>query len=112
MSAHVSNFTPREIVGELDRYIVGQGKAKRAVAIAMRNRWRRQQVPMAGFVLAHLGHVPKIGEAFEAHDARFTAILATARHVKRVGIELLGRPSPNGERARRMDRAHNTKAAK
>ena len=37
-------FTPREIVGELDRYIVGQHKAKRAVAIALRNRWRRQQV--------------------------------------------------------------------
>jgi ATP-dependent HslUV protease ATP-binding subunit HslU len=39
------NFTPREIVGELDRYIVGQAKAKRAVAIALRNRWRRLQVP-------------------------------------------------------------------
>ena len=39
------NFTPREIVSELDRYIVGQGEAKRAVAIALRNRWRRQQVP-------------------------------------------------------------------
>jgi ATP-dependent HslUV protease ATP-binding subunit HslU len=39
------SFTPREIVGELDRYIVGQHKAKRAVAIALRNRWRRQQVP-------------------------------------------------------------------
>jgi ATP-dependent HslUV protease ATP-binding subunit HslU len=38
------NFTPREIVSELDRYIVGQDAAKRAVAIAMRNRWRRQQV--------------------------------------------------------------------
>jgi ATP-dependent HslUV protease ATP-binding subunit HslU len=38
-------LTPREIVSELDRYIVGQGDAKRAVAIAMRNRWRRQQVP-------------------------------------------------------------------
>ena len=36
-------FTPREIVGELDRYVVGQRKAKRAVAIALRNRWRRQQ---------------------------------------------------------------------
>ena len=36
---------PREIVGELDRYIVGQAAAKRAVAIALRNRWRRQQVP-------------------------------------------------------------------
>lgn len=41
----VPNLTPREIVGELDRFIVGQAKAKRAVAIAMRNRWRRQQVP-------------------------------------------------------------------
>jgi ATP-dependent HslUV protease ATP-binding subunit HslU len=40
----VGNFTPRETVGELDRYIIGQHKAKRAVAIALRNRWRRQQV--------------------------------------------------------------------
>ena len=38
-------FTPREVVSELDRYIVGQREAKRAVAIALRNRWRRQQVP-------------------------------------------------------------------
>jgi ATP-dependent HslUV protease ATP-binding subunit HslU len=38
-------MTPREIVSELDRYIVGQNSAKRAVAIALRNRWRRQQVP-------------------------------------------------------------------
>ena len=40
----VAALTPREIVSELDRYIVGQKKAKRAVAIALRNRWRRQQV--------------------------------------------------------------------
>ena len=39
------SFTPRETVSELDRYIVGQNDAKRAVAIALRNRWRRQQVP-------------------------------------------------------------------
>jgi ATP-dependent HslUV protease ATP-binding subunit HslU len=39
-----TSFTPREIVSELDRYIVGQSAAKRAVAIALRNRWRRQQV--------------------------------------------------------------------
>jgi ATP-dependent HslUV protease ATP-binding subunit HslU len=39
------DFTPREIVSELDRYIVGQGAAKRAVAIALRNRWRRLRVP-------------------------------------------------------------------
>jgi ATP-dependent HslUV protease ATP-binding subunit HslU len=38
-------MTPREIVSELDRFIVGQRNAKRAVAIALRNRWRRQQVP-------------------------------------------------------------------
>lgn len=38
-------FTPREIVGELDKYIVGQQDAKRAVAIALRNRWRRKRVP-------------------------------------------------------------------
>ncbi|HMK69198.1 MAG TPA: ATP-dependent protease ATPase subunit HslU, partial [Stellaceae bacterium] len=40
-----SSFSPREIVSELDRHIVGQGDAKRAVAIALRNRWRRQQLP-------------------------------------------------------------------
>ncbi|MGE5546600.1 MAG: ATP-dependent protease ATPase subunit HslU [Solirubrobacterales bacterium] len=42
-----SSFSPREIVSELDRFIVGQHEAKRAVAIALRNRWRRQQLPDA-----------------------------------------------------------------
>jgi ATP-dependent HslUV protease ATP-binding subunit HslU len=41
---NIMNMTPQEIVGELDKHVVGQGKAKRAVAIALRNRWRRQQV--------------------------------------------------------------------
>ena len=41
----MSQLTPAQIVGELDRYIVGQHRAKRAVAIALRNRWRRQNVP-------------------------------------------------------------------
>ncbi len=41
----MSQMTPREIVSELDRFIVGQRNAKRAVAVALRNRWRRQQVP-------------------------------------------------------------------
>ena len=40
----MTSFSPREIVSELDRYIVGQSDAKRAVAIALRNRWRRQQL--------------------------------------------------------------------
>ncbi|HEY0010231.1 MAG TPA: ATP-dependent protease ATPase subunit HslU, partial [Tepidisphaeraceae bacterium] len=41
----MSSLTPKEIVVELDKYIVGQGDAKRAVAVAVRNRWRRQQLP-------------------------------------------------------------------
>src|SRR3990172_6139403 len=41
----MSDMTPREIVQELDKHIVGQEAAKRAVAIALRNRWRRIQVP-------------------------------------------------------------------
>ena len=41
----MTEFSPREIVSELDRFIVGQHDAKRAVAIALRNRWRRQQLP-------------------------------------------------------------------
>ena len=43
----MSGMTPQEIVHELDKYIVGQGKAKRAVAIALRNRWRRQRLDAA-----------------------------------------------------------------
>src|SRR5438477_13015691 len=43
----MSQMTPREIVEELDKHIVGQSAAKRAVAIALRNRWRRQQVAEA-----------------------------------------------------------------
>jgi len=40
----ITSFTPREIVSELDRYIIGQDDAKRCVAVALRNRWRRQQL--------------------------------------------------------------------
>ncbi len=41
----MQELTPRQIVAELDRHIIGQADAKRAVAIAIRNRWRRQQLP-------------------------------------------------------------------
>ncbi len=44
-AAQIIAFSPREIVSELDRFIIGQNDAKRAVAIALRNRWRRQQLP-------------------------------------------------------------------
>jgi len=49
----MSAMTPREIVGELDKHVVGQHKAKRAVAVALRNRWRRQQVgePLASEIV-------------------------------------------------------------
>jgi ATP-dependent HslUV protease ATP-binding subunit HslU len=41
----MATLTPRQIVSELDKYVIGQHDAKRCVAIALRNRWRRQQVP-------------------------------------------------------------------
>lgn len=41
----MANFSPREIVSELDRFIIGQEDAKKAVAVALRNRWRRMQLP-------------------------------------------------------------------
>jgi len=45
--ARLADLTPRQVVAELDRYIVGQAEAKKAVAIALRNRWRRQRAPEA-----------------------------------------------------------------
>ena len=41
----MSDLSPREIVSELDKHVIGQDKAKRAVAIALRNRWRRKRLP-------------------------------------------------------------------
>ena len=52
---------------------------------------------VGGFVLAQLGHVPSEGETFESHDARFTALATAATHVRRVAIELLRAPKPNGQ---------------
>src|SRR5512145_331724 len=44
MARPAQDLSPKEIVGELDKYVIGQGRAKRAVAIALRNRWRRNQL--------------------------------------------------------------------
>ncbi len=44
MKKSIEQLTPKQIVEELDKYIIGQDKAKKSVAIALRNRWRRQQV--------------------------------------------------------------------
>ena len=43
-TTRMEELTPRKIVAELDRYVIGQGNAKKAVAIALRNRWRRQRI--------------------------------------------------------------------
>jgi ATP-dependent HslUV protease ATP-binding subunit HslU len=45
--ARLADLSPRKIVAELDRYIIGQAEAKKSVAIALRNRWRRQRTPEA-----------------------------------------------------------------
>src|SRR5207302_7628209 len=45
VGARLMDMTPRQIVAELDKHIVGQAAAKKAVAVAIRNRWRRQQLP-------------------------------------------------------------------
>ena len=48
-----SSFSPREIVSELDKFIIGQNNAKRAVAVALRNRWRRKQLDENFHLLVH-----------------------------------------------------------
>ena len=54
---------------------------------------------IGGFVLAHLGRVPSVGETFESHKARFTALAATPTHIQRVGIELLAEAPPQSAAA-------------
>ena len=79
-----ASMTPREIVAELDRHIVGQAAAKRAVAVALRNRWRRQQVqgPLRGEI--HPKNILMIGPTGvgKTEIARRLAKLANAPFVK------------------------------
>jgi putative hemolysin len=56
---------------------------------------------IGGFVLASLGRVPEVGETFESHEARFTALAATPTHVQKVGIERLHPANGNGEKRRK-----------
>ncbi|HSW12955.1 MAG TPA: ATP-dependent protease ATPase subunit HslU [Solimonas sp.] len=78
------NMTPREIVAELDRHIVGQAAAKRAVAVALRNRWRRQQVDGQMRAEIHPKNILMIGPTGvgKTEIARRLAKLANAPFVK------------------------------
>ena len=79
-----SNMTPGEIVSELDKYIVGQDRAKRAVAVALRNRWRRQQVPEPLRHEIHPKNILMIGPTGvgKTEIARRLAKLANAPFIK------------------------------
>ena len=78
------NMTPSEIVSELDKFIVGQNKAKRSVAVALRNRWRRQQVPEPLRHEIHPKNILMIGPTGvgKTEIARRLAKLADAPFVK------------------------------
>ncbi len=80
----MSQMTPREIVSELDKHIVGQTEAKRAVAIALRNRWRRQQLPEALRVEVTPKNILMIGPTGvgKTEIARRLAKLAQAPFIK------------------------------
>ncbi len=80
----MSHMTPREIVEELDKHIIGQDKAKRAVAIALRNRWRRQQLPQALRVEVTPKNILMIGPTGvgKTEIARRLARLAQAPFIK------------------------------
>ena len=82
--AAVHTMTPREIVQELDKHIVGQADAKRAVAVALRNRWRRQQVDGQMRAEIHPKNILMIGPTGvgKTEIARRLAKLATAPFVK------------------------------
>ena len=87
----MSSMTPREIVEELNRHIVGQDNAKRAVAIALRNRWRRMQLPEALRVEVTPKNILMIGPTGvgKTEIARRLAKLANAPFKKLKPLSLL-----------------------
>ena len=118
----MTDFSPREIVSELDRHIVGQGEAKRAVAIALRNRWRRKQLEpglreevmpknilMIGPTgvgkteiarrLARLANAPFI----KVEATKFTEVGYVGRDVEQIIRDLLEAGIANVRTARRKD---------
>ena len=104
----VSSLSPREIVSELDRYVIGQKAAKRAVAIALRNRWRRQALtgemkdevlPKNILMIGHTGvgkteisrRLSKLAEApfIKVEATRFTEVGYVGRDVEQIIRDLL-----------------------
>ena len=77
------SLTPKRIVEELDKYIIGQDNAKRSVAIALRNRWRRQQVP--GELQAEISPSNTGGASRSKRSLTFPSALATASSSAVVG---------------------------
>ena len=101
--ARLADLTPRQIVAELDRYIVGQADAKKAVAIALRNRWRRQQAPEAAehALGRHVRSRDDARHLSRSVDARVRAsgpvdppVLPVAEARQRVFQDPLDRPFP------------------
>jgi ATP-dependent HslUV protease ATP-binding subunit HslU len=107
-SSNVTSLSPREIVSELDRYVIGQNQAKRAVAIALRNRWRRQALtnemkdevlPKNILMIGPTGvgkteisrRLSKLAEApfIKVEATRFTEVGYVGRHVEQLIRDLL-----------------------
>ncbi|MCB1396730.1 MAG: AAA family ATPase, partial [Rhodobacteraceae bacterium] len=80
----MTDLTPREIVSELDRFIIGQADAKRAVAVALRNRWRRKQLDPAMQEEVYPKNILMIGSTGvgKTEIARRLAKLARAPFIK------------------------------
>ena len=92
----MSQMTPREIVEELDKHIVGQKAAKRAVAIALRNRWRRQQVAesLRAEITPKTARVAKTASVSAPKNLRGTFATRTAL----LSLDVLMAPSSSTER--------------
>src|SRR5688500_1723499 len=84
MSLPIEDLTPRQIVAELDKYIIGQNNAKRAVAVALRNRFRRQSLPLEQAAEIIPKNIPMIGPTGvgKTEIARRIAQLAKAPFIK------------------------------
>ena len=118
----VSALSPREIVSELDRYVIGQKEAKKAVAVALRNRWRRQALsdemkdevlPKNILMIGPTGvgkteisrRLSKLAEApfIKVEATRFTEVGYVGRDVEQIIRDLSRNCHSNGERKKKKE---------